>query len=106
MFFIGSFQHLENLSLKWGPPNRGDPEDLTLIPSFAPPLRGRLVAWGWKTGFFQDVIDLFGRIGFRDMELYDVCETRLLLHACADTLQVLQLSSNDPFGEQPYPRYL
>ena len=105
IFFIGLFQHLENLSLKRGRPVRRDPEDLTLIPSSVPPLQGRLVAWRWERVLFQDMIRLFGRISFTDMYLYNVCETRLLLHACADTLQVLRLDPDDPLGEQPYPRY-
>ena len=44
IFFIGFFQHLENLSLTHHHFHDGDrEEDLTLIPPSAPPLQGRLV---------------------------------------------------------------
>ena len=102
LFFIGSFQHLEDLSLKSRLFYKGEPEDdPTLIPPFAPPLRGHLLVQHWpKAGFFRDMVHLFGEIRFRSMDLFNVDETQFLLHACAKTLQVLQLHPDDSLGEQ------
>ena len=101
IFFVGLFQHLENLSLKGPRPQGREPEDLTLIPPFTPPLRGELIGFDCKkAGLFQDMVHLFGGIGFYAMDLFDVNETRLLLRACAKTLSSLRLYPNDPLGER------
>jgi len=105
IFFIGLFQHLENLTLLNGIVYRWTSEpanDLTLIPPFTPPLRGRLVMIHFTSpmGFSRDMIALFGGIRFRYMNLFDVSEPRLLLGACAETLETLRLDPTDPQGEQ------
>ena len=102
IFFIGLFQHLENLSLYGSRPREiGPEEDLTPIPHFAPPLRGRLVVWDWaETDLLQDMIRFFGGIRFSAMSLFNVPGTRYLLRACANTLLVLRLQLCDPVGEQ------
>lgn len=106
LFFIGLFQHLDNLSLCSCESTREPEEDLTLIPSFSPPLQGRLVVWDWKkASLFRDMVRLFGGIRFKAMNLLNVVETGFLLRACAKTLQVLQLHPSDPFGEQLQPNY-
>ena len=101
IFFIGLFQHLEDLTLyctAWGIQPE---EDLTLIPPFAPPLRGQLAVWHWTgAGFFQEMVHLFGEIRFEAMDLFYVDETRFLLRACAKTLRVLKLRAADPRGER------
>jgi hypothetical protein len=43
VFFIGLFQHLEDLTLLYCTPTRELDNDRSLIPLFTPPLRGRLV---------------------------------------------------------------
>lgn len=48
----------------------------------------------------KDMIDLFGGIRFRHMKLYNVHEMRLLLEACAETLETLSVYPTDPHGEQ------
>lgn len=104
IFFIGLFQHLEDLTLLDGTLKAFSQEpvnDLTLIPSFAPPLRGRLVmARFTRIGFLKDMINLLGGIRFRYMDIFDVGEARLLLNACAQTLETVRLHPNDPRGEQ------
>ena len=105
IFFIGLFQHLENLTLLDGIDYRGRSEpanDLTLIPPFTPPLRGRLVMAHFASpmGFSGDMIALFGGIRFHYMNLFDVSEPRLPLSACAETLETLRLDPTDPQGEQ------
>ena len=84
VFFIGLFQHLEDLMLGCRQFYEKSPEeDLTLIPPFTPPLRGWLVVWDWEGGgFFQDMFRLFEGIRFYQMCLRNVGETRFLLYAC------------------------
>ena len=108
IFFVGLFQHLEDLTLLDGtlPFWKEEPmDDLTLIPPFAPPLQGRLVMASFRrVGFLKDMIALFGGIRFHYMDLFDVGEMELLLNACAETTKRLRLYSADPQGEQPYPK--
>ena len=102
IYFIGLFERLESLNLNY---NRFDfeepPDDLMLFPPFVPPL------WGWlklrsirRVGVLKDMIDLFGGLRFHLMDLSDVDGMPLLLHACAETLETLQLNPTDPRGEQ------
>ena len=60
--FIGLFRHLEYLEIHHGVDFQGEPrDDLTLIPPFAPPLRGWLMMSDLTgVGLLEDMIDLFG----------------------------------------------
>ena len=104
IFFIGLFQHLEDLTLYNGGPEPwggGAADDPTLVPSFTPPLRGRLVVVDWNmVGLMKDMIHMFGGIRFRYVNIGDVGEARLLLGACAETLETLQLNPAGPYGKQ------
>jgi len=94
IYFIGLFQHLEDLKLLHDAVGfEEEPTgDLTLIPPFAPPLRGSLMMTCYtKVGFLKDMIDLLGGIRFRHMDLYRVAGMRHLLGACAETLETLRL---------------
>ena len=51
-------------------------------------------------GLLKDMIDLFGGIRFRHMDLCDVNGVGLLLGACADTLETLRLYPADPRGKE------
>ena len=101
VYFIGLFQHLEDLELIHdGTRVQEEPaDDLTLIPPFIPPLRGCLMVTSFtRVGFFKDMIDLFGGIRFRYMGLLGVNEMRLLLDACGKSLEVVALCPNDLHG--------
>ena len=50
----------------------------------------------------KDMITFFGGLRFRYMALFRVKCVRLLLHACADTLEGLRLYPTDPYGEEVY----
>lgn len=101
IFFVGSFPHLEDLSLEcYQSYKRELAEDATFIPPFAPPLQGRLVVRDWrKQDLFQEMVLLFGGLGFRVMNLFNVLGTRFLLRSCAKTLRMLELHQTDPLGE-------
>ena len=106
IYFIGLFKHLEDLSLLYNGPNSGvEPaDDLTLTPSFTPPLGGQLrLSHFRRVGLLKDMIDLFGGIKFCFMDLFDVDGMPLLLGACAKTLKTLVLWPSDPRGEQFSP---
>ena len=99
IYFIGLFQHLEDLNLQPKFPKLKQEysvDDLTLIPHFAPPLRGRLtMLFSNKVELVGDMISLFGGLRFRSMDLYCVDGMRLLLGACAETLETLRLHLED-----------
>ncbi|KAF9642465.1 hypothetical protein BDM02DRAFT_3264464 [Thelephora ganbajun] len=56
----------------------GPADDLTLIPLFTPPLRGRLTITRFGgVGLFKDMIQLFGGIRFCYVDLFEVAGTSL-----------------------------
>jgi len=100
---IGLFKHLEDLKLLYDIVDfRDEPaDDPTLVPPFIPPLRGRLtVTYFTRVGILEDMIDLFGGIRFRYMDLFNVNGMRLLLDTCAETLETLRLYPTDPCGRE------
>ena len=107
LFFIGLFQHLEDLKLFFRKNRRFGGEhmhNLTLIPPFTPPLRGSLTMRFVKGAMFsKDMIRLFAGIRFCRMDLYYVDGMSLLLDACAEKLETLRLHLNDPCCEQRCP---
>jgi len=105
IYFIGLFQHLEDLKLlyDWVRYEEELADDLTLIPLSVPPLRGSLMMTSYtRVGLLKDMIGLFGGIRFHHMELYRVAGIRVLLYACAETLETLRLYPNY-WGEEALP---
>jgi len=103
IYFIGFFQHLEDLKLidTWADPQDETTDDLTLIPLFVPPLRGWLNVRSFtKLGLLKGMIDLFGGIRFRYLNIFNVNGLGTLLGACAKTLEYLVLNPIDPLGVQ------
>lgn len=105
IYFIGLFQHLQDLELLYNSyDSRADlglGGDMTLIPAFVPPLRGWLkLSFFRKVDLLEDMIHLFGGLRFRYIYLYNVAWMPLLLRACAKTLEVVVLHSTDLRGEQ------
>ena len=104
IYFIGLFQHLEDLKLYPRYPELKQEysvDDSTLIPHFAPPLRGQLtILFSNKVELVGDMISLFGGLRFRSMDLYAVEGMRLLLGACAETLKTLRLYLEDFYRKQ------
>jgi hypothetical protein len=83
LYFIGLFEHLENLTLKAGirdSEGRQLADDLTLVPLFTPPLRGLLVIdTPARVGFLEDMSRVFGGIQFHHKGLFDVDKTPIPL---------------------------
>ena len=105
VYFVGLFQHLEDLGLIYSGVNfREQPAaDLTPAPRFVPPLTGQLKMRFTTAGLLKDVIELFGGIRFWHVRLFHVDGMRLLLDAGAVTLKNLTLDPNDPHGEKISP---
>ena len=102
IYFIRLFRHLEDLEIlydKAGPEERPD-DDVTLVPSFIPPLRGRLAMRSTRVDLLKDMIYLFGGIRSRYLDISNVGGTPLLLDSCAETLETLRLSPTDAHGKE------
>jgi hypothetical protein len=102
VFFIRQFPHLEDLELYPGSESYPEePGDRTLIPPFVLPLRGRLRAsYTGGNGLAKAMVDLFGGVQFWYLDLPDMDGAQLLLYACADTLETLDLYAHDLHGEK------
>ena len=101
VYFIGLFQHLEDLKLVHDGTRFHEElaENLTLIPPFIPPLRRLLIVTDFtRADLCNDMIDLFGGIRFRYMALLNVNEMRFLLGACAKLLEVVTSYPDDRHG--------
>jgi len=100
IYFIGLFQYLQDLELRYDIAKPEEPaDDPTLTPSFIPPLRGWLTLFCFtRVDLLKDMIDLFGGIRFRYMHLRNVDGMRFLLDASAKTLEVVVLDPTDPRG--------
>ena len=53
-----------------------------------------------KVGLLEEMIELFGGIRFRHMDLLHVDGISLLLDACAETLETLRFYLTDDCGKQ------
>ena len=94
VFFVGLFPHLEDLDFQ----HSDTGNNRALVPSFAPPLRGRLTAHCYADGIGKAMLDLFGEVRFHHMDLRGN-GIQHLLYACPNTLQTLKLAVSDICGE-------
>ena len=95
IYFIGLFQHLQDLRLIYVGYDiwQETVDDPTLFPPFIPPLRGRLMMTHFaEMGFLKEMITLFGGIRFYQMKFINVGGMQLLLGAGAETLECVALS--------------
>ena len=103
LYFIGLFPNLQDLKLHYSSP-WDEPDgaaDATLIPLSKPPLCGRLTLTCFtRENLAKDMIVFFGGLRFHHMDLFRVRCVRLLLDACAETLETLKLYPSDPYGEE------
>ena len=102
LYFIGLFPNLQDLKLSY-PVEEEEQEsaiDADLVPLSIPPLRGRLTLTCFtREMLMKDMIDLFGGLRFRCMDLFRVKCVRLLLDACVESLERLRLYPSDPYRE-------
>jgi len=103
LYFIGLFPNLQDLKLHCcvRPGEQESIADATLVPLSIPPLRGRLILTCFaRENLVRDMIAIFGGLRFRYMDLFRVKCIRLLLYACAETLETLKLYPTDTYGEE------
>ena len=103
LYFIGLFPNLQDLKIcyNYSMEEQEDTADEDLIPLSVPPLCGRLTLLFFpKEKLVKDMITFFGGLRFRYMDIFQVKCVRLLLGACADTLEELRLYPTDPYGEE------
>jgi len=103
LYFIGLFPNLQDLKLCYNCSMniREGTADVDLTPLSVPPLCGRLTLMCFaKEKLVKDMITYFGGLRFRYMDLFRVKCVRLLLGACADTLEGLRLYPTDKYGEK------
>ena len=105
IYFIGLFPNLQDLKLCNTSPGGELENEADLVPLSVPPLDGRLTLT-CLTGrsIVKEMIACFGGLRFRHMDLFMVWGVRLLLEACASTLEVLRLYPTDPYGEYHFNR--
>ena len=102
LYFIGLFPNLQDLKLHYIrlTDEQESTVDATLVPLSIPPLRGWLTLTCFtRVNLIEDIIALFGGLRFRHMDLFRVKCMRLLLDACAETLETLRLYPTDSYGE-------
>ena len=103
LYFIGLFPNLQDLKLNYRLPTVEEESTAgaMLTPLSIPPLRGRLTLTCFaREKLVKEMIALFGGLRFRYLDLFRVECVRLLLDACAETLETLRLYPTDPYGEQ------
>ena len=102
LYFIGLFPNLQDFKLSYHSPAgvKEGAADPTLVPLSIPPLRGWLtLTYFTGQNLVKDMVFFFGGLRFRHMDLFGVRCVRLLLDACADTLETLRLYPTDLYGE-------
>ena len=98
LYFIGLFPNLQDLNLCYNLCiiRRESTADAELKPLSTPPLRGRLTLTCFmREELMREMIELFGGLRFRYMDLFRVGCAQLLLGASAETLEVLRLYPMD-----------
>ena len=94
LYLIGLFPNLQDFKLHYRLPKDEEESvvDGSLIPLFVPSLQGRLTLTCFAgENLVRDMITLFWGLRFSYMDVYMVKCVRLLLGACAETLETLRL---------------
>jgi len=102
LYLVGLFPNLQDLKLCYPRPREEQEAtfNAALVPLSIPPLRGRLTLTCFtRRKLVEDMITFFGGLRFRCMDLFRVNCVRLLLDACAKTLERLRLYPADLYGE-------
>lgn len=92
---LALFPNLDDIEIEYYPHTKPDVTSSSsevAVPFSVPSLRGQLKLTHFLSEtIFRDMITLFGGLRFRSMDLCSVEGSRLLLEACADTLQTLRI---------------
>ena len=106
LYFLALFPNLDDIEIEYypttnpGPATNADSE--VAVPFSIPSLRGQLKLTHFPSEtIFRDMIALFGGLRFRYMDLFSVEGLRLLLGACADTLETVRIYPTVPNSTEP-----
>ena len=92
LYFLSLFPNLDDIEIEYYPTTNPCSEEVA-VPFSIPSLRGQLKLTHFPNEtIFRDMIRLFGGLRFRYMDLFSVEGSRLLLEACADTLQTVRIN--------------
>ena len=97
LYFLSLFPNLDDIEIEYHPTANPDAttnpgSEEVAIPFSVPSLRGQLKLTHFPSETIsRDMITLFGGLRFRYMDLCSVEGSRLLLDACADTLQTVRI---------------
>ena len=100
LYFIGLFPNLRDFDL-YGSSNieKDTAADLALVPPSIPPLSGWLAFRSiQRGGFIDEMIALYGGLRFHHVYL-DWTSWQVVLGACAETLETIQLDEGGLIGE-------
>ena len=106
LYFLALFPNLDDIEIEYYPTtdsgtaaNRGSE---VAVPFSVPSLRGQLKLTHFPSETIsRDMITLFGGLRFRYLDLFSVEGSRLLLGACADTLQTVRVYPAIPNSAEP-----
>ena len=107
---LALFPNLDDIEIEYYPTTKPDatanPGSEVAVPFSVPSLRGQLKLTHFPSEtIFRDMITLFGGLRFRYMDLFSVEGSRLLLDACADTLQTVRVYPAVPCSKEPPPTF-
>lgn len=106
---LALFPNLDDIEIEYYPTTKPDATSSgseVAVPFSAPSLKGQLKLTHFPSEtIFRDMITLFGGLRFRSMDLCSVEGSRLLLEACADTLQTLRIYQAVPCSEESVPTF-
>ena len=101
LYFLGLFPNLDDIEIEYYPTTKSDstpsPGTELAVPFSTPSLGGQLKLTHFTDEtIFRDMIALFGGLRFRYMDLFSVEGSKLLLEACADSLQTVRIYPSVP----------
>ena len=101
LYFLGLFPNLDDIEIEYYPTSKSDstpsPGTELAVPFSTPSLGGQLKLTHFTDEtIFRDMIALFGGLRFRYMDLFSVEGSKLLLEACADSLQTMRIYPSVP----------
>ena len=105
LHFLAFFPNLDDIEIEYYPTTKPDAAtgagSELAVPFSVPSLRGQLkLAHFPSETIFKDMITLFGGLRFRYMDLFNVEGSRLILGACADTLQTVRVYPTVPCSKE------
>jgi len=102
LYFLALFPNLDDIEIEYYPIVNPDHDSEVAVPFSVPSLRGQLKLTHFPSETIsRDMITLFGGLRFRYLDLFSVEGSRVLLGACADTVQTVRVYPTIPNSTEP-----